>query len=387
MAVAQPPNSAAQLPPIPFSKASIRKRAQMSNYSPNAGLGGVWNPEINSQGYMAALRLLFQYTDTVGTANNSAQSIDFPYNIIQRYMLSDTLGNNLHNLKGYSAKMAERFFQPVVGRSELWGALSSDVAGAFPSAPDPRLYVATVTGSQAALPVVFGLDLPVETDPVQHLGLMPNQNASFRYQMNLTFDTTANIITAGGGGTNTWSGTLQPVYDYYTVPQPVNGVGRRQMTLPPYPGVIRQLRDETFSVSTGGTGASSEQRYNFTPGMVIRGFILVSRSATGVRVGNSLTTGIQRVKVMYGDDTILADWTQQDFIIECYKKYGVVPPMGVYPYTWIRDLAGLVGQSRSTDLLDTRNLAQFYLLITTGTDVYNLDVIHDDLIVPPGVTI
>lgn len=388
MAVATAPNGnqAAQLPPIPFSKATVRKRVQMSNYTPQAGLGGVWNNELNSQGYMAGIRFLFAYTDTVGTANNTAMTIDFPYNIVQRYMLSDTLGNNLHNCKGYSMKMAERFFQPMVGRNELWGALSGDVAAAFPSTPDPRLYVAVVTGSQAALPVVFAIDAPVETDEVQHLGLMPNQNASFKYQTNLTFDVTANILTPGASGTNAWAGTLQPVYDYYTVPQPVNGMGRRQMTLPPYPGVVRQIRDETFPCTTGGT-ATSELRYNLTPGMVIRGFTLVSRSSTLVRVGNSLTTGIQRVKIMYGDDTLLQDYAQQDFINTAYRRYGVVPPMGVYPFTWTRDLAGLVGQSRSTDVLDTRGLAQLYLLITTGTDVYNIDVIHDDLIVPQGMTI
>lgn len=382
MAVATAP----QVQPISFSKASLRKRALMTSFTVNPALGGQWTPEINSQGFMAGIRLLFNLTDTVGTANNSAQNADYPWAIINRWQLQDSLGSNLHNLKGYSAYVAAKYFQPYMGR-EFSRAVMPYGGSITPVVPDARLYVATLTGATSALPQVFAMDFPVETDNVQHLGLMPNQNASFRYLMSISWEQSANLLTAGGGGTNTWAGQVQPIYEYYTVPQPTRGDGMPQMTMPPYPGVTRQLRDESFICPTGGSGGISEVRYNFVPGMVTRGFALIARGNGGPRTGNSLTTGIQRVKVMYGDDILLGDWTQQDFVTEHWRRYEEMPPTGVYPFQWIRDLAGIVGQSRSVDVLDTRNLAQFYLLITTGTDVYSIDVVHDDLIVPGNMSL
>jgi hypothetical protein len=388
MALATAPNGQAQAaPPIPFSKAALRKRGQMTNQAVNAALGGQWNPQINSQGYMAKIRLLFTLIDTVAVAANTAQALDYPWNIINRYMLMDSLGNNLHNLKGYSAMLAARYFQPRIGRNPA-SQYFPDGNSIAAAAPDARLFVATLTGGTAALPQVFSLDLPVETDVVQHIGLVPNQNASFNYFMNITMENSgAALFTIGAGSTNAWAGAITPVYEYYTVPQPVRGDGRPQMTMPPYAGVIRQLRDEVQQVPGA---AGTEQRYNFTPGMVIRGFCLVARDASGVRVGSTLTSGITRVKIMYGDDTILGDWSVQDFVSEHFNRYGEPPPVGVYPFQWISDLAGIVGQSRSTDVLDTRELAQFYLLVTcgaTGNPVSTIDIVHDDLIVPRTMSI
>jgi hypothetical protein len=388
MALATAPGTqSAQLPPIPFSKAALRKRGQMTNQAVNAALGGQWNPTINSQGYMAAIRLLFDLTDTVAVAANTAQALDYPWNIINRYMLMDSLGNNLHNLKGYSAMLASRYFQPWIGRNPA-AQYFPDGNAVAAAVPDVRLFVATLTGGTSALPQRFFLDLPVESDVVQHIGLVPNQNASFNYFMNITFEASgATLFTPGASGTNAWAGAVTPVYQYYTVPQPVRGDGRPQMTMPPYAGVIRQLRDEV-QIVPGAAG--TEQRYNFTPGMVIRGFTLVARDSSGVRVGSTMTSGITRVKIMYGDDTILGDWSVQDFVAEHYRKYGEPPPTGVYPFQWISDLAGIVGQSRSTDVLDTRELAQFYLLVTCGTTgnaVSTIDIVHDDLIVPRTMSI
>jgi hypothetical protein len=373
MVMAAPPQQA-QLPPIDFSKATLPKRSLMSTIAvPSTSLGGQSNFELDSKGYVAGLRLLAALTDTVAVANNTAQNIDYPWAIFNRIQIRDSVGNMIHNAKGYSEYLVGRYLQPYLGRDP---ATMSDVRG----------YSATLTGATAALAQTFGLDLPIETDQLNHIGLVPNQNAGFRYAVQLGWELSANLLTAGGGGTNTWTGLVQPSYRYYTVPAPVRGDGRQQMTMPPYAGIIRQIWDETQVCPTGG-GAVAENRYPFVPGKVIRGFVIVTRGSTGIRTGTTATTGLQRLKIMYGDDTILFDSTVQDLIQEHYRNYGEVPPAGVYPINFMRDLAGIVGQTRNSDVLDTRELAQFYLLITTGSDVYSIDFVHDELIVPRGMTI
>lgn len=390
MAVAVAPGTAAATPQsnapqgmvIPFRKATLRKRTMMGTLvgiTQGAAnqIGGQSNFELDSKGFLGGIRLLVSGTDTVGTANNTAVSADWPWNFFQRITTRDSAGGMLHNLKGYSAYLVMRYFQSIIGRDLATAGLFA--AG---QAVDARAFVATVTGATSAFPIAFALDLPVETDTVNQFGAVPNQNAAFRYSVQTNYESTlANLLTIGGGGTNTFALVVQPSYRYYTAPPPVNIAGIPQQTAPPYPGVVRQIFDETQPIPS-----SAENKYQFQVGHVIRNFILVTRDVSGVRVGNSGTTGVTRVKIMYGDDTILMDTTLQDWITEHYQQYGETPPTGVYPFPFMRDLAGIVGQTASRDVLDTRNLSQFYLLVTTASGV-NLDIIHDELIVPAGMSI
>jgi len=39
------------------------------------------------------------------------------------------------------------------------------------------------------------------------------------------------------------------------------------------------------------------------------------------------------------------------------------------------------------DYLDTRNLSQLYFNLTTAAGVSTIDIVHDELIVPPGISL
>jgi hypothetical protein len=45
------------------------------------------------------------------------------------------------------------------------------------------------------------------------------------------------------------------------------------------------------------------------------------------------------------------------------------------------------GNDFNRDLLDTRNLSQLWFAATTAAGVATLDIIHDELIVPPTVSL
>jgi hypothetical protein len=164
---------------------------------------------------------------------------------------------------------------------------------------------------------------------------------------------------------------------YYTVPAPTRADGVPQQPVPPFPGIIRQVYDQSLAVAQ-----AAESPYNLVTGHVKRGMIIVFRaSAAGARQG-SLT----RAKLMYGDDNVLADMTEQDIIDECFRMYGETPPTGVYPFPFTSDNDTIVGADFRRDLLDTRRLSNLYWLLTFST-TGAIDVIHDDLLVPLSMSI
>ncbi len=370
MAVATPPGaSAGTVPAVPFRKATLRKRSLMATQAPGASLGGQLSWELDSKGYIGGVRLLASGTDTVGTANNTAQNADYPWAFYNRLQLRDSSGGMVHNLKGYSAYLLGRYMQGFIGRDP--GAIT-----------DARSYVATLTGATSALPQVFGLDLPIEAGSRDNVGLLPNQNAAFRYALTAQIETSANLLTAGASGTNTWAMTVQPSYRYYTVPSAQRADGVAQQTIPPFTGVVRQLFDETQIVPS-----AAENRYNIVPGRVIRGLILVARDSSGNRIANA-SGHITRVKLNYGDDSNLFDATIADIGVEHYRMYGeVAAPAGVVviPFLWDND--STVGADYRRDWLDTRKLSQMYLLVTTVSGVATLDIIHDEIVVPSGISL
>lgn len=371
MAVATPPGASAQpaANAVPWRKATVRKRNLLASYSPPPALGGQLNWEVASSGYMGAMRLLASGTDTVGTAANTAQNGDYPWALYNRIQTRDSSGGMIHNLTGYNAYLAQRYLQGWIGRDQS-------------TITDPRGYVATLTGGTAALPQVFSLDLPVENGTRNNIGAIPNQNAAFRYSVALNIEQSANLLTAGGGGTNTWAMSVQLGYHYYTVVAPQRFDGQPQQVLPPYTGVVRQLFDERFVVPS-----AAENRYLMTPGRVVRAFILVARDSAGVRIPNA-TGHITRVKLNYGDDTTLFDSTIQDLTQQHFRMYGeVAAPAGVVvvPFLWDND--STVGADFARDWLDTRRLSQLYFLITTVSGVATIDFIHDEMVVPENMSV
>jgi hypothetical protein len=354
---------------IPFRKATLRKKSKLSSYAVTSGLGGTNNWQIDAKGYAARARLLWSGTATTATGDPVA-SPDFPWSLAQQLNLRDSSGGMVQNFAGagvyggYSAMLANRYFYPNLGR---------DLA----SAGDNRIYRANIQIVQANN-INFSSTLNIEAGTKDNLGLVPNQNASFVYTLQLTVNTLANIVTTTGN----WSSsalTVLPEYTYYTVPAPQRADGAAQASVPPFAGVVRQVFDETRTFTS-----TAETRFNLTPGKVIRGVILVDRSSTSpfARQGT-----ISNVKFFYGDDTLLFDANEQEIITTHYELYGETPPTGVYPIPFIADNDGFVGGDFRRDILDTRRLSQIYMAITFATNTGQLDIIHDELIVPANLSL
>jgi len=345
---------------VPFRKATLKKRTLLNSYALGAALGGRNSWDIDSKGYLASLRFMISGTETTTTADPVANA-DFPWNVVLRHTLRDSSGGMLINLKGYSAYLAQQFFKPVRGNNVAY-------------ANDTRVYAATIS-AVAVNTQAWSYDLQVEAGTRDNLGLVPNQNATFRYQLSVDFDVEANLVTTPAN--SVWALSAQPQYQYYSVPAPVRPDKVPQQTTPPFFGVVRQQFDESQVVPS-----AAENRYNLAPGRVIRNLILVTRNAAGVR-----TNGISRLKFMYGDDTLLFDMTEQDLLTEFFQLYNDNARAGIYVVCFTADSDGFAGADYRRDLVDTRRLSQCYLLATTYGAITTMDIIHDELIVPSNMAI
>lgn len=355
-----------QVSPLGFRKATIRKRSMLPGQPiTNAGstdFGVAYQREIDSKGYMARLRLLYSGTETTGTADPTV-SADWPYNLPTLIEIRDSAGGMLFRMGGYNAHLAERFFT-ALHRGSVVGSTDAEI-------------LATAISAVQTNAIRFGIDVWIETNPRDNLGLVPNQNAAFKYSLNVQHDIKANLVTTPANITVATI-SLGPQYEYYTVPAPVRADGRPQEVAPPFAGIVRQQWDETQVVAS-----AAENQYKLTPGKVIRNLVLTARTAAGAR----LAQGITRVKFMYGDDTLLFDTTGQEIRERAFKLFGVDSPAGVYPLNFDDDAAGYPGADFRRDIIDTRALSQVYLLVTTAATVTKMDIIHDELIVPAGMSI
>lgn len=344
----------------PWRKATIAKRYIMTSYAVASALGGQNDWLLPSKGYLRKLKIVWSGTETTATADPGAVA-DFPYNLAKRLELRDNSGGMAANLKGYSAEIAKRFFIPNAGR------ILQDSA-------DARVYRANISIIQANN-INFSHVLDVEAGTRDNLGTLPNQNAAFQYTLTLTVESTANVV----GTAANWSAsalTAQPTMYYYTVPSPTRTDGLRQAVNPPFARIVRQVYDQNVPINT-----AAETPYQITTGKVIRNLCIVMRNSSNARIGT-----LSRCKILYGDDTVLFDATEQELIDEVYRLYGVVPPTGVYPIPFTADNDSFVGADYRRDILDTRRLSQLYMLLTFST-TGNFDLIHDELIVPAGMSI
>lgn len=354
---------------IAFRKASLRKTSVESSQSSVSGLGSFLTWDVPSHGYLGRNRVLMAGTGVTSTAD-PVQQADFPQAVMQRLEIRDSSAGMLHSCKGMSNFLQAKYFSPRVGRD--YG-----MSGDLRVFNDDARSVAT-TSLRASW------DVWIEAGTKDNLGLVPNQSAAFKYTIGAQLAPTSDLFTTSANF-NGSTLTFQPVDRYYTVPQPKRSADNvAQQIAPQFRGIVRQVWDETRSVTTTGTSI----RMDLKPGKVIRNLCLVTRS-NSASPGNYLPRagGITRITLKYGSDIVLHDWLEQDLMAESYDRYGFVPEFGVYPLTFANDADTIIGADYRRDLVDARELAQIWLDITFASGTGNVDIIHDELIVPRGVEI
>ncbi len=362
------PGTTQQVPVIPFRKATLSKRTLDDTKTVSAALGDSFSWELKSKGYLGRLRILVAGSETTANADPTA-SADFPWNVAKRIEVRDSSAGMLHSTIGYNNYQATRYFAPLIGRD--LGVVT-----------DTRLFNSSIAAVQANN-LRFAWDVPIETGTKDNLGLVPNQNAGFKYTLTLDLSAEAAIITTAANAT--WALTMRPSMRYYTVPAQQRTDGAKQQDRPPFAGIIRQISDERKTIPATGADVGIDLRR----GKVIRGLIFITRDSTAAPAAgnNPRVGGLDSITIKYGDDVTLLQATEQDVLDEAFRLYGDVPPTGVYPITFAADGDSIVGADYRRDLLDVREIAHLWADINFQANSDLVDIVYDELVVPRGVSI
>lgn len=358
---------ATQVPPIPFRKATIEKsslEARFNMVNQSGELNQDYSQELSSKGYMA--RVYLEVAGVVTTANGDpGAGEDWPYSLFKSIELTDTNGGTIKRMSGYAAEMAARYFshrQRTVAGSAMADIMSKSISAV------------------QANNIAFRIPLDVETNPRDNLGLLPNQNASFKYTIDTLQDLKANLFTTPANVTYTRL-TLTPQYDYYTVPAAVRADGRPQQTRPPFLGAVRQMMGYHKMV----TPVNDEGKYDLTPGKVLRNLLIITRKS-GSAPSSLRINGIDQLQLLYGDDVTKWKYTGQGIRSRMYERFNEEPPTGVYVLNFDDD-GDVPGYDYRRDYIDTRALSQIYMNIVTQNDAADLEIVEDLLVLPGGMSL
>ncbi len=261
-------NNVAIAPSVPFVRASMEHRepagVDVSRLLIAADQDlGVF--DVPAYGYLRSIVLVVTATGGLGagvTANEDA-----PFSVVKNIALTEPNGAVIAQFNtGYDMYLAQK-----------WGGYR-DSSGADPRS-SPVFSAPSAVGGNFS----FLLRVPVEINPRDGLGSLPNQNAAATFKVRAT-------LNSGAANAGLYTGTIpstQPtvrVRAYIeTWDQPESSsAGQTNQITPPAMNTTQFWTAQTFNVA-----ATGNQQFRMTRvGNYIRNLIFVYRSAAGLRSAN-----------------------------------------------------------------------------------------------------
>jgi len=244
------------VPAIPFPAAAHRhaELAFQFTATPGAAVQQLNPIDIPASGYLR--HLVLEVTSTVGTVG--VLNADGPANFFQSILLQDVNGANIFGpIDGYAAALCHAIGGHAFKVNEQVGA--ADPATVL-TGPNP----------------VFSMRIPLEISQRTGLGSLANQNSAANYKLTLAINSEAALTSTP------W--TVDPVYtvkgwiETWTLPAPQDARGNTQMQVPPLLGTGMYHSSRSKTVAVGNNTVEFTRLGN-----LIRYFLLISRTAAGVR--------------------------------------------------------------------------------------------------------
>lgn len=277
-------SAAKKVATIPFTRAARRKSQLSFNTNPVA-LSAVGQTQLGPIQIPAAGFLRYiELTVVATTATNVATPVlaaDAPFNVIAYISVTNAAGDTMMvPLTGYQLMLMNK-----------WGALSED-----PPFCDPRLsgYSVTTGSGGTAGSFSFTLRIPFELDAHDAFCAVPNLAANKSYQIQLILATEGTVYTTNP--TNPPTVAITGVAEFWTQPNPTNGVGTPQEVAPLGAGSVSLWRLQTIPLTQGD---KIVQLTNV--GNVIRMFIATLRTGAGARDGADIPAVWQ---IILNNDTL-----------------------------------------------------------------------------------
>lgn len=314
------------------------------------------NIEVPAYGYLASLLV---QVDVVSSGNSAAVALreDGPFNIISNLRLSDVNGAN------------------IIGPMTGWDLYLANKYGGYSFSGDPTLspsYAQSATGAGAtAGSESFLLRIPVQINPRDAYGALPNMNAASTFKLNISLATLAAAFATPPNGAVTVR--VRVTLEAWMLPAGADAFGNPNEQAPPGVGSYQRWVKNTFTVNNG---ANTFRLPNV--GNLIRNLVFVFRNATPARNDSTFMDPLQ---LSVDGVTVLlhARAIQKHYMQERYGYTGAAVDTGVYAFPYCQELDGKPGFETRELYMRTNQATRLELTGTTSA-AGTLDVLTNDVI-------
>lgn len=192
--------------PSLFYAATKRERFLQKGRTAFSGLGAVEPIELRQAGIVSALEVRVSGTITVGTADVTSFSREWPFNLVKRFKLSANGQSNLIDARGLTIRAHEFITNAKLsdqGRSKYVGA-TAVTDGTLALASDDwgtgTTYVlgpGHTPGGTDAYSFDITYLIPIAADPVSLIGSLFAQTTSTNLALEIEWNTEVNLLTKG----------------------------------------------------------------------------------------------------------------------------------------------------------------------------------------------
>lgn len=328
------------------------------NVSPGTQLNNI---EIPAYGYLSGLLLQVDVTSS-GNSATVALAQDGPFNILQNVNLTDVNGANLIGpMTGFDLFLAAKY-------------------GGYDFSSDPKqkaYYAQSATGSGGTAGTEsFLVRLPVQINPRDAYGALPNMNAASSFKLNITINSLANAFATPPNGTVTVR--VRVVMEAWMLPAAADAFGNPNEQAPPGVGSYQRWVKNTLTVNNG---ANTLRLPNV--GNLIRTLILVFRNATPARIDTTFMDPIQQnidgLTILNNSRAVTIEYLQERYGYVGTAEAAGARETGVFVYDYTHELDGKPGFETRELYLRTNQATRLEYQGTTSA-AGTLDVLTNDVI-------
>lgn len=316
------------------------------------------NIEVAANGYMSGILVQVDVTSS-GNSATVALHEDGPFNIISEVRLADINGANL--------------FGPMTGWD--WAKVPVKLGGyaAYSNPTNFPSYSQSATGSGGTAGTEsFMLRIPVQINPRDAYGALPNMNAASTFKLSFAVAALSAAFATPPNGTVTVR--VRCSLETWLVPQAVDAYGHPNQTTPPGLGSYQRWLKSSAVVASG----SNTIRVNNVSNL-IRNLAFVYRNTSPARNDANFPDQVELRIDGYARDVIRKAEIRQ----RMYERYGDTADTGVYVWDYTHELDGKPGFETRELWLPTNSATRLELVGTFGA-AGTLDVFVNDVIAVGG---
>ena len=319
------------------------------------------NIEVAANGYLAGILVR---VDVTSSGNSAAVALreDAPFDAIASVRLADINGANIFGpMSGSDWSQAVKF-------------------GGYANENRPRshpTYSQLTTGAGAtAGSGSFFLRIPVQINPRDGFGALPNMNAASTLKLFFTINSLTNIFSTAPNGTVTFR--VRASIETWLVPQGADANGVPNTLTPPAMGAFQRWLKNSFTIVNGANTIKLPNVSNY-----FRTLILIFRTAAFTRNDSSFPAQLQLNIDGYARDVIRPDEIRH----RMFERYGYLSAdleTGVYVWDWSHELDGKPGFETRELYLPTNSATRLEFQGTWSAGG-TLDVLTNDIVIPDHV--